>query len=108
RLEEMDKNLLNGIEPLVLGRHEWKVLEQRMRSFVLVEGSEMGLFYREKDGQLARCMLKGEVKRVLHVLHEEHGHFAAGVTKGRAYGKVYWPSCSHDIDRWVASCDSCQ
>ena len=36
-------------------------------------------------------MLESEVKQVLNELHEEHGHFAAGVNKGRVHGRVYWP-----------------
>jgi len=108
RLHERDGNLRKGIEVLGLGRNERKVLERQMRRFVLVEGRETCLFYKERDGQLGRCVLESEVKRVLNELHEEHGHFAAGVTKGRAHGRVYWPSRARDIDRWVASCDSCQ
>ena len=82
RLEERDGNMLSKMEKLGLGRNEWKVLERWMRRFVMVEGKELCLFYRERDGQLARYILEPEVRRVLHELHEEYGHFAAGVTKG--------------------------
>jgi len=79
-----------------------------MRRFVLVEGRKTCLFYREWDEQLGRCVLESEVKQVLNELYVEHAHFAAGVTKGRAHGKVHWPSRARDINRWVASCDSGQ
>ena len=108
RLVEVDKGFVNQQGLLEVGRNERKMLMRRMRKFVMVEGSEVSLFYREGDGQLSRCILEDEVKRVLRELHEEHGHFAAGVTKGRAHGRVYWPTRTRDIDRWVASCDACQ
>ena len=108
RLEEMDKGLANVVRRLDVGRNERKMLMWWMRRFVMAEGANVGLFYREGDGQLSSCILEKDVARVLMELHEEHGHFAAGVTKGRAHGRVYRPTRTRDIDRWVASCNSCQ
>jgi len=100
--------MANVMGRLDVGRNERKMLMWQMRRFVMVEGAKVGLFYREGDGQLSSCILEKDVARVLMELHEEHGHFAAGVTTERAHGRVYWPTRTQDIDRWVASCDSCQ
>jgi len=89
RLEEMDKGLANVMGRLDVGRNKRKMLMWRMRRFVMVERANVGLFYGEGDGQLSSCILEKDVTRVLMELHEEHGHFAAGVTKGPAHGRVY-------------------
>ena len=74
----------------------------------MVDGSEPKLFFREKNGELATCILENDIKKTLISLHEGHGHFATGVTLGRAHGNVYWPSRAYDIGRWVSSCEPCQ
>ena len=91
-----------------LGRNERKMLGRLMRKYVTVDGKETKLFFRERDGQLASCVLEGEVEKTLHILHEGHGHFATKVSMGRAHGKYYWPSRAKDIAHWVASCEACQ
>ena len=93
---------------LDLGRNEWRTLEQRARTFVMVDRREARLFRREGDGQLAICVLEGEVGKVLRDLHDDHGHFAAGVTAGRAHGQYFWPMRQMDIGRRVASCEPYQ
>ena len=93
---------------LDLGRSEWRSLEQRARRYTMVERRETRLFWREVDGQLALCVLEEEVERVLRDLHVGHGHFAAGITAGRAHGKYFWPTRQKDIGWWIASCEPCQ
>jgi transposase InsO family protein len=95
-------------EELDLGRGEWRSLENRARRYVMLEGQEARLAWKERDGQLAFCVLEEEVERVLWELHEGHGHFAAGLTAGRAHGRYFWPTRQRDIGRWVASCEPCQ
>ena len=95
-------------EELDLGRSERRSLDQRARRYTMVEGRETRLFWREVDGQLALCVLEEEVERVLRDLHDGHGHFAAGITAGRAQGKYFWPTRQKDIGRWIASCEPCQ
>jgi len=51
-----------------------------------VDGSKAKLFFREKNGQLASCVLVKDVAVVLASLHEGHGHFANSITLGPAYG----------------------
>ena len=91
-----------------LGRSQRKSLEKAMRRYVLVDGREAKLFFREKNGELASCLLENNVPAVLASLHEGHGYFANGITLGRAYGRVYWPSRAYDVGRWVSSCEPCQ
>jgi len=79
-----------------------------MRRYVLVEAAEPKLFYREKNGELASCVLESDIEKILVNLHEGHGHFASSITLARAHGKVYWPSRGNGIARWVASCEACQ
>lgn len=95
-------------EELDLGRREWRSLVNRAKRYVMLEGKEPRLAWQERDGQLAYCVLEDEVERVLTELHEGHGHFAAGITAGRAHGRYFWPSRQRDIGRWVASCEPCQ
>ena len=73
-------------EEMDLGRSGWQALERRARRFWLVEGREPRLYWKEGDGQLALCVLEEEVEKVLRDLHDSHGHFAAGITAGRAHG----------------------
>jgi len=70
-----------------------------MRRYVLVDGVDPKLFYREKNGELATCVLEADIPKVLRELHEGHGHFAARIRLGRAHGKVYWPSQAQDVGR---------
>ena len=73
---------LEAREEMDVGRNEWRVLMNRAKRYVMVEGGETKLFWKEKDGQLALCILEGDVGRVLGDLHDGHGHFAAGITGG--------------------------
>ena len=107
RLDELETGLV-GAGKMKLGRSQKRALERAMRRYVLVDGVEPKLFYRERNGELASCVLEEDIEKVLTNLHEGHGHFAIGITLGRAYGRVYWPSRANDIGRWVSSCDSCQ
>ena len=107
RLDEEEDGAL-GVKRMEMGRSEKKILERAMRRYVLVEAVDPKLFYREKNGELASCVLESDVEKVLTDLHEGHGHFASSITLARAHGKVYWPSRANDIARWVASCEACQ
>ena len=107
RLEELEGGSI-GAKNLEMGRSQRRALERTMRHYVMIKGTKPKLFFREKNGELATCILEDEVKLVLNQLHEGHGHFAARITLGRACGKVYWPSRALDIGRWGASCEHCQ
>jgi hypothetical protein len=74
----------------------------------MAEASAARLFYREKTGRLSVCVLETEVPKVCHSLHDVHGHFATGITVGRAYGEYYWPTRDRDIAHWVQTCIHCQ
>ena len=47
-----------------------------------MNGSEAKLLFREKNGELVSCVLEKDVPAVLGGLHEGHGHFANGITRG--------------------------
>jgi len=93
---------------MLLGQSERKRLQRMMRKYVLVNGEDPKLFFREKNGELASCVLEEDVSKVLQDLHAGHGHYVARITLGRAHGKVYWPSRAQDIGRGVSSCQPCQ
>ena len=97
RLDEWEGIIGSG--RMVMGRSGRKCLARAMRRYVLMDGVDLKLFYREKNGELATCVLEENVPKVLRDLHEGHGHFAARITLGRADGKVYWPSRAQDIGR---------
>jgi hypothetical protein len=91
-----------------IGRNEAKLIRHRARRFVTTEASQARLFYKERSGRLAVCVLEPEIPKVLHSLHNIHGHFATGVTIGRAYGDYYWPTRDRDIAHWVSTWIYCQ
>jgi len=107
RLEELESGNF-GAKQWEIGRSQRRALERAMRRYVMVDGTEPKLFFREKNNELATCILEEDVKDTLNQLHEGHGHFGARIALGRAHGKVYWPSRAVDIGRWVASCEPCQ
>ena len=107
RLDELEDGAI-GAKRLDMGRSQRRALEREMRRYVLVDGNQPKLFFREKNGELASCVLEGDIERVLATLHEGHGHFATTITLGRAHGQVYWPTRARDIGRWIASCLPCQ
>ena len=69
RLKEIELGRV-GAEGMDLGRNERKMLGRLMRKYVMVDGKETKLFFRERDGQLASCVLEGEVEKILYTLHE--------------------------------------
>jgi hypothetical protein len=91
-----------------IGRNEAKLIRRRAERFIMVEASQVRLFYKERSKRLAVCVLETELPRVLHSRHNVHGHFATGVTIGRAYGEYYWPTRDRDIAHWVPTCIHCQ
>ena len=107
RLDELDNGWV-GVKGGDLGRSKRRALEREIRRYVMVDGAEPRLFFRERNGELASCIKEEDVVRTLRNLHEGHGHFAVGITLGRAHGRVYWPLRARDISRWVASCEPCQ
>ena len=96
-----------------VGRNEARRIVRLADKFVLADsgGSQENsgrLFFKERDGSLAGCVVESEVGEVLRCMHDAHGHFAQGITAGRLFGRFYWPTRNADVARWVATCDSCQ
>lgn len=87
-----------------------KIIKQKSKSFVLVENDDKpsGLAFRERSGQLARCLHAGDVHRKMGLLHNLHGHFAEQITMKRCIGKFYWPTRYKDIFAFCRSCPMCQ
>jgi len=106
RLDELDDGYV-GAGWMELGRSQRKAQEKVMRRYLLVDGSEARLFFRENNGELASCVLENDVPVVLASLHEGHGYFTNGITLGRACEPVYWPSHAYNVGRWVSSCEPC-
>ena len=107
KLDEEEQGIV-GVKRLDMGRSQRRALQREMRKYVMVEATEPKLFYREKNGELASCILETDVRKVLADLHEGHGHFAVNITRSHAHGKVFWPTRAKDIGRWVSSCEPCQ
>lgn len=109
---------LGGVSELTkpeedVGRNEIRRIVKLADKFVLADSGGGGensgrLFYRERDGSLAGCVVEEEVELILRNAHDAHGHFAQGITSGRIYGNFYWPTRNHDVARWIATCESCQ
>ena len=80
RLEEWEGEI--GCRRMILGQSKRKRLQRTMRKYVRVDRVDPKLFYREKNGELASCVLEEDVSKVLRDLHEGHGHCAARITLG--------------------------
>jgi len=91
RLEELQGGTF-GAKNLEMGRSQRKALERDMRRYVMVDGTEPKLFFREENGELATCIREDKIKEVLNQLHEGNRHFTTRITSGRGHGEVYWPS----------------
>ena len=66
------------------------------------------LAYREVNGDMARCLLPGEVGRILYRFHDNHGHFSSGIMGRNILGRYYWPGRMKDIARWCSTCEAYQ
>jgi hypothetical protein len=103
---------LGGLKALVdedVGRNNIRRIQRESQRYVLGEASsEVRLFYREKNGELATCITEADVVSALGRMHDNHGHFSHGITTNNAVGKVYWPTRSMDVQRWIRQCDACQ
>jgi len=83
KLDEEEDSMLR-VRRLDMRRSQKCALMREMRTYVMVEGTERKLFYREKNSELASCILETDVKKVLADLHEGHGHLAVNITRSRA------------------------
>jgi hypothetical protein len=75
-----------------VGRNEARRIVRLAERFVLADSGGTGedsghLFFRERDGSLAGCVVEEEVSEVLRNAHDAHGHFAQGITSGRLFGR---------------------
>lgn len=68
-------------DELDLGRNNWTALKHKARRYIVPEGREERLVWKERDGQLAHCVLEDEVERVLAGQRDGDRHFAAGVMR---------------------------
>ena len=63
------------------------------------------LLYREVSGELARCVTKEDVPRILHRYHD--CHFAGWMIVRMLQGRYYWPTRVKDAMRYSTDCDAC-
>jgi len=87
--------------------YQRRVKRQALR-YVLIDETDPQLGFRERNGQIARCVQREEVDLVLHQLHDLHAHFAEWITLKKAIGAYYWPTRSEDIKKYCLSCHNCQ
>ena len=82
---------LEGVKGLMdpaedVGRNEMRVIARKVKNFVLGEGSDCEeggrLFFLERDGRMAACILEEQIDKALAEAHDAHGHFAHGITAG--------------------------
>jgi hypothetical protein len=102
---------LGGLKALMeedVGKQEVKWVMKEAARYTLIEASEARLFYREKNGKLAGCVVETEVAATLEWIHDNHGHFVHGITTNNAVGHSFWPTRAKDIQQWIRSCDACQ
>jgi len=49
-----------------------------------------------------------EVATTLRRIHDNHEHFAHGITTNNAVGHPFWPTRAKDVQWWIQLCDACQ
>ena len=91
-----------------LGRPELRKLMHAMPNFKLSAASSCILFYRERTGELAPCVVGEEIISALQHHHDGHGHFAEAITLSRLTGEAYWPTRVCDVKAWCRLCTTCQ
>ncbi|OAF60733.1 hypothetical protein VC83_03481 [Pseudogymnoascus destructans] len=89
-------------DPTTLERANNERLLRKAARFKLVE-----VAYMERNGKTSLCVPRKTVKWVLNHIHEQHGHYAAGICLQAAFGKFYWPTRRQDIRTHCASCWNC-
>jgi hypothetical protein len=85
-----------------------RALRLRAMKYYLTED---GLWWRNPDGVILRCVNKEEAKKILEELHSGYcgGHFAAHTTAHEILGAgYYWPTLFSDTHQHVRSCQPCQ
>jgi RNase H-like domain found in reverse transcriptase/Integrase zinc binding domain len=88
-----------------LGASQIKNIRRKALSYQL---TETGLLWKERNGSMAKCILKEEVPATLKHFHDGCGHFASAITLDRTIGQVYWPQRTRDIEDWCGTCKACQ
>ena len=71
-------------------------------------GEANGLYYVERGGKVARCVVEEKVEGILQSHHDEHGHFAGRMLMLYLVGKAYWPTGGCDSHQFARSCWECQ
>ena len=66
------------------------------------------LAYRERSGQLSKCLHLKEISDALWQLHDIHRHFAEQITSQKVIEKIYWSIWSKNIYQYCRSCINCQ
>lgn len=66
--------------------------------------------HRKHPGRLPRMVigLRTDVERILHNLHERHGHRGKNALYSLVADRFYWDGMMKDIEHWVRSCPECQ
>jgi transposase InsO family protein len=97
---------LGGMENQSLSENQRRLIKRRSKRVVLDE--EGRLYYRERNGVLAPCVMEEDVDEVLASAHDLHGHFSIGITMAHLMGRYWWPSRSADVASHCRTCDICQ
>ena len=100
--------LKKGVLPLKekgLGASQIKNIRRKAYNYSLTEQS---LLKKERNGALAKCILRQEVPAVLKEMHDGCGHFANAITLDRIVGNFFWPTRTRDVEFYCRSCETCQ
>ncbi|XP_056282451.1 uncharacterized protein LOC130201450 isoform X2 [Pseudoliparis swirei] len=55
--------------------------------------------------RVPRC--REEVNSILQQFHDNQGHYGHGICQREITKHFYWASMTHDLARWISSCDTC-
>jgi transposase InsO family protein len=84
--------LLGTLEGQDVTERTRRMARRQARRFGLFDGREKPLFFVERGGKYAKCIVRDEVNEILRTYHDCHGHFAGKLLVARLINHVYWPT----------------
>ncbi|XP_034418671.1 uncharacterized protein LOC117751171 isoform X2 [Cyclopterus lumpus] len=79
-------------------------LKRMSKRFGLKDGV---LMYTRVSPPLRVPRCREEVNSILQQFHDNQGHYGHGICQREITKHFYWASMTHDLARWISSCDTC-
>ena len=85
---------------------ELKAFEDELPNLFLRKDGVLCHYDSDRNTRIVipRCL----IPRVLHMMHNDMGHFGFKKTFQRIKDKYFWPQMSSEIEDWCRKCEVCQ